>query len=244
MARSWLASRSTGSAPTVGSGRGACPGQQRLGLGVLAELEADPGEHEGDLEVGRGPAGAGRQGVEVLLAPAGQDGVAAVPDRADPGLVGRADGQHAVDDDGVAGQGPLEAQAGEVAGRSGLGGALAGLALAELGPAAEVGLDRGEGDRAGDDAREQEQGQGAEGREPGIAAAPAPGPLRRPDRAGDDRAVLQEPLEVGRQVAGRRVPAARLLLQALQRDRLQVARAPPAAGPGGGPAGIPGPSAG
>ena len=57
-----------------------------------------------------------------------------------------------------------------------------------------------------------------------IAPAPPPGPLRLTHRPRQDRLAGQEPAQVLGQSRAPSVPLARLLLQALQADRLQVAR--------------------
>ena len=65
------------------------------------------------------------------------------------------------------------------------------------------------------------RGQAGRGR---VPAAPAPGPLPDRDRPRDDRLAGEEPAQVLGQRGGRVVALRRLLLQALQRDRLEVAR--------------------
>src|SRR5207244_13567336 len=76
------------------------------------------------------------------------------------------------------------------------------------------------------DGGERDGGGGGDGDQGGgrrVAAGPRPGPLGRPGRAGGDRLVVEEPAEVVGQGQGGGVPPGRLLPQARQRDRLQVA---------------------
>ena len=77
----------------------------------------------------------------------------------------------------------------------------------------------------GHEGKEAHHHQGAD--QPGrdrIPPAPPCQPAQEPHRARPDRLVVQEPAQVVGQPSGRRVPLAGLLLQALQADRLQVAR--------------------
>ena len=70
---------------------------------------------------------------------------------------------------------------------------------------------------------DEEGGHGR--RQPGddrLAAAPSPEPLRRPDRAGKYRPALEEAPQVVGELRRRLIPPGRLLLEALQADRLQV----------------------
>ena len=63
-------------------------------------------------------------------------------------------------------------------------------------------------------------------RRPPVARAPSPGPFQRADGPGQDRPALEPAPEVVGQVGGRGVAPCGRLLQALQADRLQVARRP------------------
>ena len=78
----------------------------------------------------------------------------------------------------------------------------------------------------GDDGRGQQRQdrQPARGREGRVAPAPAQDAPRAPDRAGQDRLVPEEPLQLVGELSARGVSPRRLLLQALEADRLQVAR--------------------
>ncbi len=79
------------------------------------------------------------------------------------------------------------------------------------------------GDRRGraDDDRQHDRRRQRRDRRP--PPAPQPGPLGRPDPPRRDRAALQPGVQVVGQGLGRRVAPPRVLLQALQADRLQVA---------------------
>ena len=68
---------------------------------------------------------------------------------------------------------------------------------------------------------QQRSGESGDGR---VAAAPAPRPLAAANGASLDRLTLQEPPEVCGQFLGRTVALPRVLLQALEADRFQVAR--------------------
>ena len=73
-----------------------------------------------------------------------------------------------------------------------------------------------------------DRGDDERGREPGqrrLALRPHPEPHDRADRPGRDRLAAEPAVEVVGQRLGRGVAAPRVLLQALQADHLQVARA-------------------
>jgi hypothetical protein len=92
-----------------------------------------------------------------------------------------------------------------------------------------LGLGAGpDAERRGDDAAaDQGQGGGDAGRGQGrVAPAPAPGALDAADRPGGNGAAVEERLQVVGQGGGRGVAPGRLLVQALEADRLQVARQP------------------
>ena len=79
----------------------------------------------------------------------------------------------------------------------------------------------------GERATDRESGQEEEERRLGrLPTAPAFGPLQSADGPGGDRPAVEPGAQVVGQRLGRGVAAARVLLQALQADRLQVARAP------------------
>ncbi len=85
---------------------------------------------------------------------------------------------------------------------------------------------RADGERAGDrraEHKRQHDGR-TQGRHRGIPPAPAPGPFRRAHRARGDRFSVQEAAQVAGQRSRGLVSPGRLLLQAFQRDRLQVTR--------------------
>jgi hypothetical protein len=64
--------------------------------------------------------------------------------------------------------------------------------------------------------------RGQQGRRQRVPPRQLEQPLRPPDRAGEDRAAVEEPAEVVGQRVGRRIPPARLLPQADQGDRFQI----------------------
>ena len=69
-----------------------------------------------------------------------------------------------------------------------------------------------------------QRGHGDQGRPAGMRPAPSPAALDGPDRPGMDRLAGQKSLQVFGQLPGAGIAAARLLGQAFQADRLQVAR--------------------
>ena len=93
----------------------------------------------------------------------------------------------------------------------GLGLELCGLATGAL-------LER---DNRGGDADQHENGH--ERRLRRLAFAPSPSTLETADRPGQDRLTAEEASQIVRQVPRREVAAARVFLQALEADRLQVA---------------------
>ncbi len=100
-----------------------------------------------------------------------------------------------------------------------------------LGPVARVagrGLRPGGADRqrrADDRARdEQDEDRGGQPGHPRVAAGPSPGSPDRPHRPGRNRLAVEIPAEVVGQVQCAAVSLGGILLQALEADRLQVAR--------------------
>ena len=107
-----------------------------------------------------------------------------------------------------------------------------GIGLGDLGPAhgSSSATSRSTLESPGRDGRDrrdrdQEAGPALPWRrgQRGLAPGPPPGASPAPDRPGQDRLAVQPALQVVGQRRGRGVAPARLLLQALQADRLQVA---------------------
>ncbi len=65
-----------------------------------------------------------------------------------------------------------------------------------------------------------------QGRHRGPTFGPSPAPFPAGDRPGADRRAVQPAVQVVGQLPGRGIPPRRVFLQALQTDRLQVARQP------------------